>query len=66
MVTVDEYRKARQAQGTAAVLAIGTATPPNCVQQSTYPDYFFRITNSENKTELKQKFKRMCKILVII
>ncbi|WOH16212.1 hypothetical protein DCAR_0935761 [Daucus carota subsp. sativus] len=60
MVTVDEYRKARQAQGTAAVLAIGTATPPNCVQQSTYPDYFFRITNSENKTELKQKFKRMC------
>ncbi|KAG8481105.1 hypothetical protein CXB51_025861 [Gossypium anomalum] len=60
MVTVEEVRKAQRAQGPATVLAIGTSTPPNCVDQSTYPDYYFRITNSEHKTELKEKFKRMC------
>lgn len=61
MVTVEEVRKAQRAEGPATVMAIGTATPPNCVEQSTYPDYYFRITNSEHKTELKEKFKRMCK-----
>ncbi|XP_060173825.1 chalcone synthase J-like [Lycium barbarum] len=60
MVTVEEFRRAQRAEGTATVLAIGTATPPNCFYQSTYPDYFFRVTNSEHKTELKEKFKRMC------
>ncbi|KAK1360717.1 hypothetical protein POM88_045191 [Heracleum sosnowskyi] len=34
--------------------------PPNCIDQSTYPDYYFRVTNSENKTQLKEKFKRTC------
>ena len=62
MVSVEELRKAQRAEGPATVMAIGTATPPNCVDQSTYPDYYFRITNSEHKTELKEKFKRMCKI----
>lgn len=62
MVTVDEVRKAQRAQGPATIMAIGTATPPNCVDQSTYPDYYFRITNSEHMTDLKEKFKRMCKI----
>lgn len=61
MVTVDEVRRAQRAEGPATVMAIGTATPPNCVDQSAYPDYYFRITNSEHKTELKEKFKRMCK-----
>ncbi|KAJ7009981.1 hypothetical protein NC653_000637 [Populus alba x Populus x berolinensis] len=60
MVTVDEVRKAQRAEGPATILAIGTSTPPNCVDQSTYPDYYFRITNSEHKVELKEKFKRMC------
>ncbi|CAN0875563.1 Chalcone synthase 1 [Linum grandiflorum] len=59
-ITVDEVRNAQRAQGPATVLAIGTATPANCVDQSTYPDYYFRITNSDHKTELKEKFKRMC------
>ncbi|CAN1278657.1 Chalcone synthase 1B [Linum perenne] len=59
-ITVDEVRKAQRAEGPATVLAIGTATPANCVDQSTYPDYYFRITDSEHKTELKEKFKRMC------
>nr|AGZ15299.1 chalcone synthase [Pyrus x bretschneideri]AGZ15300.1 chalcone synthase [Pyrus x bretschneideri] len=60
MVTVEEVRKAQRAEGPATVLAIGTSTPPNCVDQATYPDYYFRITNSEHKTELKEKFQRMC------
>ncbi|XP_007032052.2 PREDICTED: chalcone synthase [Theobroma cacao] len=60
MASVEEIRKAQRAQGPATVLAIGTATPPNCVSQADYPDYYFRITNSEHLTELKEKFKRMC------
>ncbi|GFY81442.1 chalcone and stilbene synthase family protein [Actinidia rufa] len=60
MVTVEEVRRAQRAEGPATVMAIGTSTPPNCVDQSEYPDYYFRITNSEHKTELKEKFKRMC------
>lgn len=59
-VTVEEIRKAQRAEGPATVLAIGTATPHNCVSQADYPDYYFRITNSEHMTELKEKFKRMC------
>ncbi|KAG5534638.1 hypothetical protein RHGRI_022680 [Rhododendron griersonianum] len=59
-VSVEEFRKAQRAQGPATVLAIGTATPANCVNQAEYPDYYFRITNSEHKTDLKEKFKRMC------
>ncbi|BAU00726.1 hypothetical protein VIGAN_10234200 [Vigna angularis var. angularis] len=60
MVTVSEIRQAQRAEGPATILAIGTATPPNCVDQSTYPDYYFRITNSEHMTDLKEKFQRMC------
>ncbi|KAF7132615.1 hypothetical protein RHSIM_Rhsim09G0048300 [Rhododendron simsii] len=60
MVTVEEVRKAQRAEGPATVMAIGTANPPNCVDQSPYPDFYFRITNSEHKIELKEKFQRMC------
>ncbi|KAK4482078.1 hypothetical protein RD792_011570 [Penstemon davidsonii] len=60
MMTVEEIRRAQRTEGPATVLAIGTATPTNCVDQSTYPDYYFRITNSEHMTELKLKFQRMC------
>ncbi|KAG6424628.1 hypothetical protein SASPL_115046 [Salvia splendens] len=49
----------RRASGPATVFAIGTATPPNCVEQSTFPDYHFRVTNSEHKVDLKNKFKRI-------
>nr|P24824.1 RecName: Full=Chalcone synthase WHP1; AltName: Full=Naringenin-chalcone synthase WHP1; AltName: Full=White pollen [Zea mays]CAA42763.1 chalcone synthase [Zea mays] len=59
-VTVDEVRKGQRATGPATVLAIGTATPANCVYQADYPDYYFRITKSDHLTDLKEKFKRMC------
>ncbi|KAJ3689907.1 hypothetical protein LUZ61_019071 [Rhynchospora tenuis] len=60
MAKVDEIRQAQRAQGPASILAIGTATPSNCVYQADYPDYYFRVTKSEHMTELKEKFKRMC------
>lgn len=59
-VTVEEVRKAQRAEGPASVLAIGTVTPPNCVYQADYADYYFRVTKSEHMTELKEKFKRIC------
>ncbi|XP_060173815.1 chalcone synthase G-like [Lycium barbarum] len=60
MVIVDEIHRAQRAEGPATVLAIGTANPSNCYDQNTYPELYFRITNSEHKTELMQKFKRLC------
>ncbi|CAN7003928.1 unnamed protein product [Brassica oleracea var. botrytis] len=61
-LSLDEIRKAQRADGPASILAIGTSTanPPNQVTQAEYPDYYFRITNSEHMTDLKEKFKRMC------
>nr|AAO63021.1 chalcone synthase B [Allium cepa] len=59
-INIDEIRSTQRADGPATVLAIGTATPKNMVYQDEYPDYYFRITNSEHMTGLKEKFKRMC------
>nr|AOA48565.1 chalcone synthase 3 [Morus notabilis] len=58
--SVHEIRKAQRSEGPATVLSIGTATPTNFVSQADYPDYYFRITNSDHMTDLKDKFKRMC------
>ncbi|KAL5697699.1 chalcone synthase [Ranunculus cassubicifolius] len=55
-----DIRRAQRAEGPATVMAIGTANPPNCIDQSTYPELYFRVTKSEHMTELKDKFKRMC------
>nr|CDU45725.1 chalcone synthase [Lepidium graminifolium]CDU45730.1 chalcone synthase [Lepidium graminifolium] len=63
--SLDAIRKAQRADGPAAILAIGTANPDNYVIQAEYPDYYFRITNSEHMTELKEKFQRMCDKSVI-
>nr|AML22845.1 chalcone synthase [Triticum aestivum]AML22846.1 chalcone synthase [Triticum aestivum] len=52
--------RAPRAEGLATVLAIGTAAPDNCVYQADYPDYYFRVTNSDHLPELKQKFKQIC------
>jgi chalcone synthase len=60
MVTVEEIRNNQRSNGPATILAFGTATPSNCIMQADYPDYYFRITNSDHMTDLKEKFKRMC------
>ena len=62
-VDLETFRKTQRADGPASILAIGTANPPNAVDQSTYPDYYFRITSGEQNTDLKDKFKRICKFL---
>ncbi|EPS69395.1 root-specific chalcone synthase, partial [Genlisea aurea] len=60
MASVEEIRSAQRAAGPAAVLAIATASPPNVMYQDEYPDFYFRITNSEHQAELKSKFKHIC------
>ncbi|ONI13892.1 hypothetical protein PRUPE_4G253000 [Prunus persica] len=49
-----------EAKSPAAILAIGTANPANCYYQQDYPDFLFRVTNSDHMTELKDRFKRIC------
>uniref|UniRef100_A0ACD6AK34 Uncharacterized protein n=2 Tax=Avena sativa TaxID=4498 RepID=A0ACD6AK34_AVESA len=60
--TVHEIRRSQRADGPAAILAIGTANPPNCVSQEEYPDLYFRVSKTQHLTELKQKFKAMCEM----
>ncbi|KAL2653837.1 hypothetical protein R1flu_021965 [Riccia fluitans] len=48
------------AEGPATVLAMGKAVPPNVFEQATYPDFFFNITNCNDKPSLKAKFQRIC------
>ncbi|KAJ0043984.1 hypothetical protein Pint_17983 [Pistacia integerrima] len=60
MVTVDDVRKAQRAEGTATIMAIGTANPPNFYDQSQYAEIYARWTNSEHMTEVKNKMQRMC------
>jgi metal-dependent amidase/aminoacylase/carboxypeptidase family protein len=61
MNVMNGIRQAQRSQGTAAVLAIGTATPSNFILQSDYADYFFRATKSEHLQQLKHEFKAICK-----
>ncbi|CAL5203929.1 unnamed protein product [Lathyrus oleraceus] len=60
MAYLDEIREAQRARGPATILAIGTATPSNCIYQSDFPDYYFRVTNSNHMPQLKDKLKRIC------
>ncbi|WZZ35762.1 hypothetical protein YC2023_019163 [Brassica napus] len=59
-LSLDEIRKVRRADGPTSISAIGSANPPNQVIQAEYPDYYFRITNSEHMNDLKEKFKCVC------
>ena len=59
--TVREIWRSQLADGPAAVLAIGTTNPANCVSQDEFPDFYFRATNSDHLTAVKDKFKRVCK-----
>ncbi|VFR01567.1 unnamed protein product [Cuscuta campestris] len=52
--------RVQRADGPANILAIGTATPSHWVDQSEYPDFYFRVTNSEHLEDLKDKFRRIC------
>jgi hypothetical protein len=56
-----EVRRLQRADGPAAVLAIGTANPPNCLSQDEYHEYYFRVTNSTHLADqLKDTLKIIC------
>nr|AMW91735.1 chalcone synthase-1 [Scutellaria baicalensis] len=60
MVSVEEFHRSTRAEGPATILGIGTANPSNCLHQSTFTDYYFRVCKSEGMSDLKSKFQRMC------
>ncbi|URE31997.1 hypothetical protein MUK42_37410 [Musa troglodytarum] len=60
MAAIHASRKTTRSEGPATIMAIGTANPPNLYEQSSYPDFYFRVTDSEHMKELKQKFQRIC------
>nr|ADN26593.1 type III polyketide synthase [Polygonum cuspidatum]ADN26594.1 type III polyketide synthase [Polygonum cuspidatum] len=56
----------KSAAATAAILAIGTAIPSNCIYQADFPDLYFRITNNDHiSPQLKSRFKRICESSMI-
>ncbi|CAD5194045.1 unnamed protein product [Musa acuminata subsp. malaccensis] len=61
MECTNGFRTTQSADGPATILAIGTANPSNVIDQSAYPDFYFRVTNSEHLQDLKAKFRRICK-----
>ncbi|TKY74215.1 Stilbene synthase 4 [Spatholobus suberectus] len=62
MAYLKEIRDKQRARGPATILAIGTATPTNCIDQADFTDYYFRVTKSEHMTQLKAKLNRICKL----
>ena len=57
-----DSRRMQHAEGPATMLAIGTANPSGVVvPQDVFADQFFRVTNSDHLTDLKEKLKRICK-----
>ncbi|XP_047177974.1 chalcone synthase-like [Vigna umbellata] len=60
MAHLDEIREKQRARGPATILAIATANPSNCIYQSDFTDYYFRVTKSDHMTDLKAKLKRIC------
>ena len=66
MASVEEIRRnAQWPRGPATILAIGTALPDNCFPQAEFPDFFFQATKSEHLAQLKEKFKLICKSLIL-
>ncbi|KAK8943857.1 Bibenzyl synthase [Platanthera guangdongensis] len=60
MPSLKSFETAPRADGFASILAIGRANPENFMEQSTFPDFFFRVTNSDHFVDLKKKFQRIC------
>lgn len=56
---VPHVRLVQQAEGPACVLAMGTANPPDIIEQSTYHERLFAMCGISDNETLKAKFKRM-------
>lgn len=65
VVDLEAFRKAERVDGSIKILAIDTSTSPNVVDQSIYTNNYFKITNIEHMTQLKEKFKSLRKKLYI-
>ena len=63
MVTVADARRAQRAEGPATIMALGTAPPPKCVEQRTFPAYYFRLTDIAHMTDPIVKVNRMRKYI---
>ncbi|XP_020591420.1 bibenzyl synthase-like [Phalaenopsis equestris] len=50
----------KKEDGLATIMAIGRALPPNSIDQNSFPDFYFRVHNSEHLMDLKNKFRRIC------
>ena len=61
---LQEIHQMQRADGPAAVLAIDTGNPANIMYQAEFPDFYFRITDSEHLVDLKQRFTRICKLYI--
>ncbi|KAM0932956.1 putative chalcone synthase [Dioscorea sansibarensis] len=59
MVGIQAIQRPEKPLGQAAILALATANPSNVVDQSTFTDYYFRLTKNEDDLALKEKFKRI-------
>lgn len=60
-----DIRQRQRADGPAAILAIGTANPTNCVLQDQFADWYFHVTKSDHQfAELKAKMKKICENFV--
>ncbi|KAL6321614.1 hypothetical protein AAG906_025446 [Vitis piasezkii] len=53
-------RKCSACQGSGHRSSHWHSYPDNCLYQSDFADYYFRVTKSEHMTELKKKFNRIC------
>nr|VVV79597.1 unnamed protein product [Nymphaea colorata] len=66
MVSLEQTWKMQRAESPAGGVAIGTANPPNVIEQSTYPHCYFKVTNSEHMTVPKEKFTKICKFYIVL
>ncbi|CAO2141899.1 unnamed protein product [Urochloa humidicola] len=53
---LNEIRQAQRADGPAAVLAIGTAVPANCVRQDEFTDWYFQMKRMCEKSGIKKRY----------
>ncbi|CAN6338145.1 unnamed protein product [Urochloa humidicola] len=51
--------------GLATIMGIGKAVPNHVLEQKTFPDYYFDISNSNHMVDLKAKFAKICEKTMI-
>ncbi|CAL4907148.1 unnamed protein product [Urochloa decumbens] len=51
--------------GLATIMGIGKAVPKHVVEQNTFADYYFDISNSNHMVDLKAKFAKICEKTMI-